>query len=105
MNDIVDTLTEHLSRFPGVERIILFGSRARGDAAARSDIDLAISGRAITKDEWRQIWCCVDEARTLLSIDLVRLETASDELKEKVRREGKVLYERSQASAVHEEFR
>jgi predicted nucleotidyltransferase len=40
-----DIVTERLKDFTGVERIILFGSRAPGDVAPRADIDLAIACR------------------------------------------------------------
>jgi hypothetical protein len=39
----------------------------------------------------------VDEAPTLLLIDLVRLEEAPDHLREQIRQEGVVVYERSRA--------
>ena len=39
-----------LSRFPEVERAVLFGSRAKGTARPGSDIDLALSGKAL---DWR----------------------------------------------------
>ena len=49
-------------RFP-VEEVILFGSKARGDAGARSDIDLlALTSRRMAWDE-----------RGLMSYDLVEL--------------------------------
>ena len=57
--------------FPEVEKVVLFGSRARGDCREASDIDLAVftSGRAF-KDKLlftEQI----DQLDTLLKIDLV----------------------------------
>ena len=95
MPNIIDTLTKNLSRFPSVEKIILYGSRARGDADERSDIDIAVVCPNATDREWVDIWCVVDDAQTLLSIDLVRLDKASEEFKKNVLREGKVLYERT----------
>jgi len=95
MLDIVDSLTKDISRFPSVEKIILYGSRAREDAEERSDIDIAVVCPNATDREWVDIWCVVDDAKTLLSIDLVRLDTASEEFKKNVLMEGKVLYERT----------
>ncbi len=39
---IVDCLVEALSKRIRVERVILFGSRARGDATELSDVDLLV---------------------------------------------------------------
>lgn len=96
---VVSTLSERLGLFPSVERVILFGSRARGDARWSSDIDLAVSCPQAGRDEWTKIWNEVDEAPTLLDLDLVRLEDASPGLREVIRNEGKVLYERPERSA------
>jgi predicted nucleotidyltransferase len=104
MSNIVDRLTKDISRFPSVEKIILYGSRARGDAEERSDIDIAVVCPNATDREWVDIWCVVDDAQTLLSIDLVRLDTASEKLRGNVLREGKVLYERTSAPPIHEEL-
>ena len=91
---VINEIAERFSRFPNVERLILYGSRARGDEEERSDIDLAVVG-PITEEEWRRMRDYVDlEARTLLSVELVRLETASGQLRENIRREGVTLYER-----------
>jgi predicted nucleotidyltransferase len=79
--------------FPEVERIILFGSRARGDGAPRSDIDLAIACPRADPKVWSDIIEAAEEAPTLLQIDLVRMETAPPELLADIAREGRVLYE------------
>jgi predicted nucleotidyltransferase len=79
---------------PAVRRVWLFGSRARGDHAPRSDIDLAVEAPDAGAVEWDAIAQIVDEAPTLLGVDLVRLDGASPALQERIRAEGQVLLER-----------
>ena len=75
----------------GINKIILFGSRARGDFKERSDIDLAVSGgnkSAFALD--------IDELTyTLLEYDIINLDgnVQSDLLKE-IEKDGKILYEK-----------
>ncbi|MGH6877334.1 MAG: nucleotidyltransferase domain-containing protein, partial [Rhizomicrobium sp.] len=64
-----------LKDFPEVERIVLFGSRARGDARPRADIDLAIACPGADAKRWSDIVEAADAAPTLLQIDLIRMET------------------------------
>jgi predicted nucleotidyltransferase len=45
-------LVQLLSEHPEVAQAILFGSRSRGDAAPRSDIDLAIVAPTATSRQW-----------------------------------------------------
>jgi predicted nucleotidyltransferase len=84
----------HLAGLPRIERIWLFGSRARGDAAERSDIDLAVEAPAATPAEWHAILARLETAPTLLRVDVTRLEEASDELREEILRTGRVILER-----------
>lgn len=86
-------IAQKLMPFPEVERIVLFGSRARGDAMPRSDIDLAISCPRADPKVWSDIVEAAEEAPTLLMIDLVRMDTAPPELLAEIAREGRVLYE------------
>lgn len=73
-----------------VKKVILFGSRARGDNRERSDIDLAVSGGNIA-DFYYDL---EEEAWTLLMFDVVNLDRKiSDELQEEIDRDGVVLYE------------
>ena len=74
-----------------IKKLILFGSRARGDFKRTSDIDLAVEGGnisafAVQVDE---------EVSTLLEFDIVNLDgRVQKELLESIRREGVLLYEK-----------
>ena len=87
-------LVEDLAAQPHVRRVWLFGSRARGDADEHSDIDLAVEAPAADRREWLDICRRVEEAETLLPIDVVRLEEAPDPLRNAIEKEGEVLFER-----------
>ena len=74
-----------------IQRVLLFGSRARGDYRPRSDIDLAISG-----GNTAAFTLAVDEETdTLLKYDVVNLDGAvQPELLLEIEKDGKVLYEK-----------
>ena len=74
-----------------IEKVILFGSRARGDFKERSDIDLAFCGGSSS-----HFILDVDETTsTLLEFDIVDLDKpVRKELLESIKREGVVLYEK-----------
>ena len=89
-------LLAEVSRRPEVRRVILFGSRARGDCQARSDIDLAIEAPSASPREWSDLEEAITEdAETLLEVDLVRLEKAPPELCKEILSEGQTIYERA----------
>ena len=73
-----------------VKKVILFGSRARGDYKRTSDIDIAVSG-----GDFAEFALDVEEeTSTLLEFDIVNLDREmQDELREAIEREGKLLYE------------
>lgn len=80
-----------LARKYNVSKVILFGSRARGDYKRTSDIDLAVEG-----GDFDRFALDVDEETwTLLEYDIIDLSRdVQEELKESIRREGKILYEK-----------
>jgi predicted nucleotidyltransferase len=79
---------------PGVRRVLLFGSRARGDHRPRSDVDLAVDADESPAARLAAL-DLVDDAETLLPIDLVWLPEAPPALWAEVQREGIVLFERA----------
>ena len=80
-----------LARKYRVERLILFGSRARGDWRAASDIDLAVSG-----GDFPRFALDIEEvADTLLKFDMVNLNgPVQEELLDQIWKEGIVVYEK-----------
>lgn len=80
-----------LAKTYDIQKVILFGSRARGDNRERSDIDLAVSGGdamgfAIDVDE---------DVETLLMFDVVNLdEPVQQALLDEIARDGVVIYEK-----------
>ena len=69
-----------------IEKVILFGSRARGDFRRTSDIDIAVTG-----GDFARFALDVDEeTSTLLEYDIVNLDRdMQDELRESIEKEGR----------------
>lgn len=93
MHDISDRVLSDIVRYAKknhVERVILFGSRARGDHRERSDIDLAVQGgnaACFHEDLEEYAW-------TLLKFDVVDLgRWVNDTLCSEIDRDGVMLYE------------
>ena len=100
MVDLPDTARaamEDLARCEGVEKIILFGSRALGDHDHRSDIDVAISGVGIDRVMLAEIRDRIGRARTLYKISIADLDTMPMQLRERVLSQGMTIYERTEA--------
>ena len=91
INPVVIQEIRDLAQKYGINRVILFGSRARGDYKRVSDIDLAVSGG----DFVRFALDVDEETSTLLMYDFVNLDRAvQEELKDSIQREGRILYEK-----------
>ena len=74
-----------------IEKIILFGSRARGDFKQASDIDLAVSGGDVA----RFTADIEEKVSTLLLFDIVDLGASVQQaLLDSITQEGKILYEK-----------
>lgn len=82
-----------IAELPFVEAIYLFGSRARGDASEKSDIDLAIVCPSADIKEWLDIKEMLDNAPVLNHIDAVRYDKLDNGLfKRKIDEDKQVLY-------------
>ena len=80
-----------LARKYDVTKVILFGSRARGDFKRTSDIDIAVTGG----DFVRFALDVDEETSTLLEYDIVDLDNdIQDELRDSIKKEGRILYEK-----------
>ena len=77
-----------------LKRLILFGSRARGDCYERSDIDLAAYFN--TSSMYADFCDDVENIRTLLMFDIINLNSdlIDLDLRKSINDEGVVLYEK-----------
>ena len=85
------------ARFPEVERVVLYGSRAKGNFKPGSDIDLTLYGGALTPDLRSTIAATLDDLLLPYTVDLsIFDELNHTELQEHIERVGVgvVFYER-----------
>lgn len=56
---------------PKVKAVLIFGSRAKGNYAPGSDIDLAVTGDGLTEDDLVALSLRIDDLELLYEVDLV----------------------------------
>jgi predicted nucleotidyltransferase len=79
---------------PGIDRVWIYGSRARGDYQTASDVDLAVE--AESRQAFTNVWSAVERLELLYRIDLVDLTRLSDSaLRANIDREKRVFWERT----------
>lgn len=75
----------------GAQRLVLFGSRARGDNRYNSDIDLAVYDMP-QKNQGR-FWMDCEELPTLLKFDIVHIQDGMDPVfLQNIQKDGVILY-------------
>lgn len=80
-------------RFSSVQKAVVFGSRATGNARRTSDLDLAISAPEVTQEEWANIQEALEQAPIIYELDLVRPDLLTNtRLKERIISEGVDIY-------------
>ena len=81
-----------------IDKIVLFGSRARGDYHKSSDIDLAIFTKKVSRTQQNLIEQAIHEMSTPLKIDVVFMDRLMKEkLIANIKREGVEIYEQGKA--------
>ena len=74
-----------------VTKVILFGSRAKGTALERSDIDIAVCG----VEDIEKLREELEDITTLYTIDVVDMDECGDELLlEDIKQYGRKIYEK-----------
>jgi predicted nucleotidyltransferase len=87
---VLDEISDLAHKYD-VKKVILFGSRARGDFKRTSDIDIAVDGG----DFVRFALDVDEETSTLLKFDIVDLKkNIQEELRNSIEKEGIVIYEK-----------
>jgi predicted nucleotidyltransferase len=104
-DEVIDRMARRIVREVDPQRILLFGSWARGDANEHSDIDLLIVEREpfgierSRRQEAARIWRCLFEFRIPTDIlvysasEVARWKDADHHVIARALREGRILYE------------
>ncbi|RKY97886.1 MAG: hypothetical protein DRQ10_08030 [Candidatus Hydrothermota bacterium] len=83
-DEIIKEIVERLKKVPEVKKIIVFGSRARGDYSEESDIDLLVIGDFEGKIVWRRYHLLLNLIDLHEKIDIDIFPLREDELIELV---------------------
>lgn len=78
-----------------IQSAIVFGSRAKGTNKPGSDIDLAIKGIEVGKDDIAALWAAFEESLLPFFVDVISYESIRNpDLKEHIDRVGISIYQR-----------
>lgn len=90
MQDLYTQLSA-LARQYGAQRLVLFGSRARGDNRYNSDIDLAVYG--MPQENQGSFWMDCEDLPTLLKFDIVHIHDGMNPaFLQNIEKDGVTLY-------------
>jgi len=88
------------SDYPDIEKVVLYGSRAKGDYREGSDIDLTIVGDRLTAEQFSHLQVALDDLLLPYTIDLSLLrQIENPDLLAHIARVGVVFYERQRPSS------
>jgi uncharacterized protein len=94
----VSELQTYCSTNDKIEKVVLFGSRARGDYQKTSDIDLAIWTNDASHSEQNLMEYVIQQLPTPLKIDVLFFDRLTKEkLISNILKEGVVIYEKGAA--------
>jgi len=79
-----------------VNTVWIFGSRSKHQAGATSDYDIAVDWNSSDDEDWATFVGYLREKNpTLFTLDIVRFDRISLELRQRVLEEGRVIYEKN----------
>ncbi len=93
MDSVMEQIKEIAMKYK-VEKILLFGSRGRGDHSLVSDYDIAVFEKELSPLDKACFCADIEEIDTLKKVDIVFVhESFTDELMENIKRDGVTIYE------------
>ena len=95
LNDSIITKIQHVfEKYPQIDKVVVFGSRAKGNFRPGSDIDLTLFGNELNQQLCSDIAEELDDLFLPYMIDMSVFDLLDHEdLKEHILRVGKVFYQ------------
>ena len=92
----INAINSIFKEYNAIERVIIYGSRAKGTYKPGSDIDLVVEGNDLTFSELMSVENKLDDLLLPYKIDLSKkTDISSEELLKHIQRVGKVFYEKN----------
>lgn len=88
-----DDIANILARYPEVDKVLIYGSRAKGTGKPSSDFDLAVFAPNLDDLNFSKLWNELSNLDLIFKFDILhwdKLENAK--LKQKILNEGKPFY-------------
>lgn len=68
---VIEELQGVFRRHANIEKVLIFGSRSKGNYRAGSDIDLAVIGKDLDYNQLLDVLCEIEDLELLYSVDLL----------------------------------
>lgn len=91
---IAQQLKDFFDNFDFIDKVVIFGSRAKHTANPKSDIDLCIYSLEMSDEQFSKLRFELDELPILYKLDIVHFEKVNKELQDNVEKDGKLLYQK-----------
>ena len=91
---VIKELQDVFRRHTNIEKVLIFGSRSKGNYRAGSDIDLAVIGKDIDYNLLLSILCEIDDLDLLYTVDLLDYQKKKGtSIGDHIDRVGQVFYD------------
>ena len=91
---VIQELQDVFRRYSNIQKVLIFGSRSKGNYRAGSDIDLAVIGKDIDYRLLLNLQCDIEDLELLYSIDLLDYQKKKGTpIGDHIDRVGQVFYE------------
>lgn len=104
-NDLKNELSNIFSKYKEIKKVVIFGSRARGDYKKTSDVDICLFGNKVDHAVLSKVWFDIEEINTYLSFDIINYnELVKKELINNILKDGIEIYNeqiRREKSRLH----
>ncbi len=93
---VLENIVKYVETIDSITKVVLFGSRARGDNHDRSDYDIAIWGNLAEIEFSRVEYALKNKLNTLHKIDVVFIDRRkiSVELLNDIEKDGVIIYDK-----------
>lgn len=93
-DELIKQIVKIILGYVSARKIIIYGSRGRGDFKPTSDIDIAVECYDVNSEASILNEVLSDQLTTLLKCEIVTLERVAAKLRKEILKEGVVIFEK-----------